>query len=331
MVTITWGFPYIFPLVMGTVLMVLLVAHHHVRFAAMIGRLAHQSYLQNLFPAGLLWRRFLRTGLMITALVAIAVMLAQPRWGTREHSLFTKSRDVVVMLDISRSMQARDIQPSRLAAAKLKVKQLLRRLTCERVGLILFSGSAFVHVPLTKDLRAFEQMLDLVDVEMIASGTTAIDRALARTIEVFEGVENNSHRLALLITDGEDFSTDFDHVKARALRAGLRVVTYGIGTEEGAPIPKKDSYGRLTGYERDNNDNVILTKLSPSRLGKIAEEFSGRYVSYDSSLKDIEKMASFIEEHEAREEQVKMTSDNEDQYCWFALLAFLSLIVEVLI
>ena len=164
------------------------------------------------------FRKFFKMILVSMSLLLLAIALARPQWGEVSQTVSQEGRDVLIALDISRSMLAQDILPSRIEAAKKKIKELLSRLTAERVSLIVFSGIALVQCPFTSDTHAFLNFLDLADVEAVSTGTTAIDAALSTAIKTFEDVPGRASRLLILLTDGEDFSTDLLGVEAQAAK-----------------------------------------------------------------------------------------------------------------
>ena len=150
-------------------------------------------------------KKIIKTMLLFLALCCLALALARPQWDDTQQAVAQEGRDVLIALDISRSMLAQDVKPSRLEAAKKKIKQLVSRFGAERVCLMVFSGVPFIQCPFTTDIHAFLNFLDLVDVESISSGTTALDKALATAVETFSNQATKKHKIVVLVTDGEDF------------------------------------------------------------------------------------------------------------------------------
>lgn len=257
------------------------------------------------------WLRGLTFGL---ALLSLFVAVCRPQWGKKEDVVVREGRDIVVLLDISRSMQAADLAPTRLEAAKLKLKMLLSRLTCERLGLVLFSGSAFVQSPLTIDYKAFSGYLDQVDSEIIASGTTAVDKALLKGLELFDAASQGSTKIMLLVTDGEDFSAHLEQVEARVKKAGVHVVAFGVGSEAGAPIPRKDHAGKVIGFEKDVEGKTVLSKCNMPYLGKIAEQLSGIAVATSSADEDLDAIIDYVQGKEKKQFDERSVSFAEERY-----------------
>ena len=190
--------------------------------------------------------------LLAVGLLLLFVVLLHPAWNKKEETVIQEGRDLFIALDISRSMLAQDVTPNRLAFAKAKIRSLVNSLDSERIGLILFSGSSFVQCPLTADRSAFFMFLDQIDVDTIASGTTALDQAIAQAIQAFKQSGTQKNKLLVILSDGEDFSSNLSALKNDAQEQGLTIFTIGIGTAQGAPIPTFDHFGKQSGHLRDN-------------------------------------------------------------------------------
>jgi Ca-activated chloride channel family protein len=276
-------------------------------------------------------REVARGNLWTIALCCMAVALMRPQWGSREQIIPQEGRDLLILLDISRSMRSADVVPNRLDAAKLKIKALLRKLSCERVGLILFSGSAFVQCPLTRDFSSVEMFLDHVDIETIASGTTAIDSAIRMGLDVFARTAERKHKLMLVVTDGEDFSTRFDDVAHKAAEQGALICALGVGSEAGAPIPTFRPNGSQAGVERDEKGNIILSRLNEPLLQEITKKLQGTYVRLRPDNSDLDQLVAFFETVEKEQFEDQKLQQFEDQYPWFLACSLGCLLLEWLL
>jgi len=278
---------------------------------------------------------FLRlfTKMLLSSLSILVMFLAflQPQFGKKEQPVQQESRDLLILLDISHSMLAQDLKPCRLEFAKLKIRNLLSMLNFERVGLIVFSGNAFVQCPLTNDHSAFLMFLDQIDVESISSGTTALDNALDKALEVYKASQGRKNKMVLLISDGEDYSSNLEITKQAAAEENIKLFTLGLGSPAGAPIPKLDSMGKQIGNEVDENGQIAMSKLNETTLKGISEYLNGMYVrsSYDDS--DINQIAHKIKSHEKEKFIDKKISLFEDQYHWLLAFAWILLAVEWLL
>ncbi len=269
--------------------------------------------------------------LMCLAIAAIFLAMLRPQWGKQEQQIMQEGRDLLVLLDISGSMRAKDLKPDRISFAKLKIRTLLEQLTCERVGLILFSGTAFLQCPMTADQAAFLMFLENVDPEMISAGTTALDQALEKALDTFKQAGERKHKLMLLLTDGEDFSTNLDGVKKQAAQQGISLFALGIGTPEGAPIPKFDALGKPQGHETDEQGAIALSKLNEPTLKELATKLNGVYQRAAYGEDDIKQIVSFVQSHEKERYENKTVSLFHDQYPWFLGAAWLLLALEWII
>ncbi|MBL4588333.1 VWA domain-containing protein [Candidatus Babeliales bacterium] len=273
-------------------------------------------------------REIIRCTIFIAASILLFMMLLRPQWTKKETVIPQKGRDILILLDISRSMRASDIKPNRLDAAKLKIKQLLRTLSCERVGLILFSGSAFIQCPLTRDFSSLELFIDHVDIETISSGTTALDKALQLGIELFSHVKNRKHKTILAITDGEDFSTHFEQIIDQSIQENITICTLGVGTEKGAPIPIFNQSGQTIGVEKDRSGATILSKLNTTFLQEISKKLNGFYTSIKHDNSDISALRNFFESIEKETIDNESLQQWEDRYYIFAQILFPLLLLE---
>ncbi|KKQ49745.1 MAG: von Willebrand factor type A [candidate division TM6 bacterium GW2011_GWF2_38_10] len=293
--------------------------------------LVHPDNASKIFKHFSLTRFFFRTVFLCSALVFIFIALLQPQWGKRDEQVIQEGRDLLIVLDVSRSMLAQDFSPNRLAFAKLKIRTLLETLSCVRVGLIAFSGSAFVQCPLTVDHAAFLMFLEYLDVESISSGTTAIDRALSSAIKLFAQYEGRKNKNVILLTDGEDFSMDLEVVKKEASEHNIRVFALGIGSVQGAPIPEFDERGRPSGHVKDSDGNVVVSRLNESLLQSMCKDLEGAYFSAGYKDDDVQQIARLVQKMEKEKITDKKISLFEDHYPWFLGVAWVLLLLEWII
>lgn len=309
------------------VLIFLLVKHvrNRLRAAALLTHPRHEGmFLQNFSVL----REQYKLVLGIVALVLLFLAMLLPQWGKHDENVVQQGRDLLLVLDISRSMLAQDLRPNRLTFAKLKIRSLLSKLKAERVGLILFSGTAFVHCPLTADYNAFLLFLEQVEVEQFSLGTTAIDNALLEGLQVFGQSKDRKNKLMLLMTDGEDFSTDLTHVKRLASEQGITLFAMGVGTPEGAPVPKFDRAGNQVGHETDDAGGTAMTKLNEHLLQEMAKSLQGHYIKTRQDDGDLDELVSIVQKYEKEKFSEQKVSLYEHQYHWFLLGALICLLLE---
>ncbi len=272
-------------------------------------------------------RARVRSIIWLAAMALSVAALARPQWGANWIDVKHQGLDILIVLDTSNSMRAQDIAPSRLERAQLGIQDLVHRLSGERIGLIAFSGGAFLQCPLTIDYGAFLMTLDDVYPGVIPRGGTAIAQALRKALDSFEQ-DIESDRAIILITDGEDHEGRPLALIDELNRRGIRVYAIGIGSPEGDLIPIRDEQGRLQ-FMRDTEGNVIKTSLQEDVLERLALRTGGMYVRaapgdlgmdriYDQGIARLKR-----EEMESRSVQM-----HEDRFAWFLGAAFMLLMVE---
>lgn len=326
---IHWGSPdnirWFLCVVLGLLLLIVRYKKQRNAQASLVG--SHREFLRNVSPK----KQFLKSVLMMTGILFLCLALLRPQWNKSEETIMQEGRDLYIALDISRSMLATDCNPDRLTFAKEKIKRLVKKLSCERVGLILFSGSAFVQCPLTSDYSAFYLYLDAVDAELISSGTTALDQAIRQALTSFASTPDRKSKLLVLFTDGEDFSHNLHDIKQEAVEAQLSIFTIGIGTPEGAPVPLFDAHGRLVGHQKDLHGGVVISRLNEGILRTLSQDAGG---SYHRATEGDDDIAAFVRAvHAFDKEQLaeRKHSRYEDQYHYFLLISFICFVLEWLL
>ena len=212
--------------------------------------------------------------LLLLGLALCVVALARPRWGFTFEQVMGRGRDIIIAVDTSRSMLAQDLEPSRLARAKFAAQDLLSNLDGDRVGLIAFAGSAFLQAPLTPDYDAVRDSLEELDTEIIPQGGTNLSAAIAAADEAF-GKGESTHRALILFTDGEDLQEDALEA-AKKHKDTFRIFTIGLGTPGGAPLIVPSRRGKE--MVRDEQGNVVTSRLDEKRLREVAEAGGGFYI-----------------------------------------------------
>jgi len=293
-----------------------------------VQKLVHLKHLAHLLPGSSRIKMVTRLLLKLCALLFLSIALLQPQWGKKEIVVEQEGRDVLILLDISRSMQAKDLKPSRLDFVKLKLRKLVSQMSFERIGLILFSGSAFVQCPLTADYKTFLMYLNHVTTESVSSGTTAIGASLRKAIEVFNRSKNRKNKLVLLVTDGEDFASDTAKMKKLIEREGITLFAWGAGSEQGAPIPVFNAQGVQVGNEKDAKGAIALTKLNEQLLQQLSQEMGGSYERITLDNGDVARTIAKISAFETEILEGRKLSEYHDRYPLFLGLSWVCLLLE---
>lgn len=253
---------------------------------------------------------------LITASLFFILALAGPKIGTEVREIQKRGLNLMVALDLSRSMNAEDLNPNRLSKAKFELNRLINRLQGDRVGLVVFTDEAFIQVPLTTDYSAFRMLMDIANTEQMPSNGTNFRSAMLKSIEAFESIDNqnNAANVLLFMGDGENHGPDYDAALNRLVDMGVFVVTVGLGTPEGGPIPLYTSGGQLTGYARDSENNTVITRLGSEAMRDIAEKGRGEYYEIQSGRDNIEPFFSKLDELERGEYSTQEFADYKNRY-----------------
>jgi Ca-activated chloride channel homolog len=305
----------------------LCVRYSKQRFAQKLLIGSHPEFLKNVSSA----KQIIKCILFGVGFLFLCIALLRPQWNKSEEVIAQEGRDLYIALDISRSMLATDCQPNRLICAKEKIKRLVKKLSCERVGLILFSGSAFVQCPLTSDYAAFYLYLDAVDAELISSGTTALDQAIRQALTSFASIPERKSKLLVLFTDGEDFSRNLHGIKQEAIDAHLSIFTIGVGTPEGAPVPLFDQHGNSIGHQKDAKGGVVISRLNEDVLHALSQDAGGRYIRVTDNDDDITSFIKAVYAFDKEQLSEQKLSRYEDQYHYFLLVSFICFALEWLL
>ncbi|MCQ2307403.1 MAG: VWA domain-containing protein [Bacteroidales bacterium] len=271
--------------------------------------------------------KFVIFTLIITLLILGAANLQS---GSKMEKAKREGIDMFLCVDISNSMHAEDIEPNRLARAKQSINKLISKLGGDRIGIIVFAGNAYVQLPITTDYSAAKMFLSTVDTDLIPTQGTEIGRAIELAVKSFGESENS--KAIIIISDGEDHENG-DAVKAaqEAAKLGIKIYTIGMGLDEGAPIPLYNQYGKKTGYKKDKEGNVVITKLDDNMLRQIAQIGDGIYVRASNSNVGLDKIYDDINKAEKNEFESMVFTDYEDQFQWFVGAAIFLLIIEILL
>lgn len=298
------------------------------RRRAALAQLVDPALLGVLAPAWNPARAKARLVLRVLALALLVLALARPQWGFRWEEVRRKGLDLVVALDTSRSMMASDIKPTRLQQAKWGIRDLLRHLRGDRVGLVPFAGSSILQCPLTIDYAAFAMTLDDVYSGIIPKGGTALEQALRTAIAAFPA-DRTADRVILLITDGEDHEGDPLALLPELKEKGIRVYTIGIGTLEGEMVPAGDNQG---GYFKDRQGQIVKTALKEDMLQKLALGTGGTYVRSAPGDTGLERVFNESIANLKRSEQENRTAKiYEERFVWPIAAALLLLAWEALL
>lgn len=267
--------------------------------------------------------------LIWTSLAALIFALINPQIGSKTKKVKRKGADIIIALDISNSMLAEDIAPSRLENAKRAINNLLNKLDNDRIGLIVFAGKAFVQLPITQDYDAALMFINTVNTNLIKAQGTAIGAAINLASMSFPK-DNMKNKAIVVISDGENHEDDALEAAKTATSQGITIHTIGIGSPNGAPVPIYER-GVMLGYRKDKEGNTVMSKLNEEMLADIAKQGNGVYVKANYHDFGLYTIYNELEKLEKKETESTIYSDYDDRFYIFLWISLILLIIEFLL
>jgi tetratricopeptide (TPR) repeat protein len=286
--------------------------------------------IPQLAPEASLAMRIIKQILVLLAVACLILAFANPQVGTRLEEVKREGIDLFVTLDVSLSMKSEDIRPSRLEKAKRDVSELLRKLSGDRVGMVVFAGDAFVQFPLTADYAAADLFLSAVDVDAVPIPGTMIGSAIEVALKSFSK-DVPTQKAIVVVSDGENTEGDVMGAVEDAKKAGVRIYSVGMGTPEGGPIPILNQAGIRTDYKRDQSGSIVLSKLDETMLQQIAATTGGSYHRATSGGNEIDDIFKELASLQKVEFGAKQVTGYETRYQYPLGFAMLFLILELML
>jgi len=274
--------------------------------------------------------RTVKSALMLLAFAFLILALARPQFGTRVETVRSEGQDVIVALDVSRSMLAEDVTPNRLERARLEIMRILQRLDGDRIGFVAFAWNAFDQSPLTVDYGAAALFLNAMNTDLIPMQGTNLGEALNVALDAFEE-GTGDHRVLIVVTDGEDHEGEIEGALERARDEGVEIHTVGIGSLDGVPIPEFTASGERSGFVRDADGAVVTTRLDEATLERIAEATGGRYFPALGPGANLDLLVEEVTGGEGRELETREVTQFDEQFQIFLGFALVLLFAEGLI
>lgn len=274
-------------------------------------------------------RQYLKVFLLLSGFSFLLLGLMRPQIGTKLEEVKREGQDIVIALDVSKSMLAEDIKPNRLEKAKHEISGLIDRLEGDRVGLVAFAGQSFIQCPLTLDYGAAKIFLDIMDTQTIPVQGTAIGEAIKTSINAFNRQERKN-KILVLITDGEDHKSDPIKWAEEAKKEGIIIYTVGIGSFEGVPVPEGPSNAGK-GFKKDKEGRVVISKLGEITLEKIALSTNGKYYLASPREAELDKIFEAISGMDKKELASLQFTQFEDRFQYFLITGLLLIVLEFFI
>lgn len=283
------------------------------------------SLLKQLMPDVSSSRKSLKFWLMIAALALLIVMLARPQMGTKISQEKRKGIEVIISLDISNSMRAEDVVPSRLDKSKMLVENMVDNFTNDKVGLVVFAGDAFIQLPITSDYVSAKMFLQNTDPSLIATQGTDLAGAIELSSKSFTQ-QDKVGRAILIITDGEDHEGGAIEAAEKARKNGIRVFVLGVGSTKGSPVP--DGNG---GYMKDNSGQEVISALNEEMCKQVAQAGGGAYIHVDNTSLAQRQLNDELTKLQKGDISSVVYSEYDEQFQAVGILVLILLIIEMLI
>lgn len=307
----------------------LLVAGHYLTNYLRIKRLKRygdMELLKALMPDVSKYRPEVKFWLMAGALALLIVTLARPQFGTKVDTRKRQGIEAIIAMDISNSMLAQDVTPSRLDKAKMLVSSIVDQMTDDKIGLIVYAGEAYTQLPITSDYVSAKMFLETISPSLITTQGTDIKQAIDLAMKSFTPNQDVSKAI-FVITDGEDNEGGAVEMAREAAKHGIKVYVLGIGLPEGAPIPMPGA----SGYMLDQSGNTVISKLNEQMCREIAEAGQGAYIYVDNSSSAQTALSGYVDKLAKKEMESVIYSEYDEQFQALALLALVLLVMEILI
>ena len=266
---------------------------------------------------------------LILFILFSTIALVNPKIGTELKTVKREGVDIVFALDVSKSMLAEDIAPNRLEKAKRIVSEIINTLNNDRVGVIAYAATALPILPITDDYSTAKTFLQSLNTDMLSSQGTAIIQSI-NLAQKFYDDEDQTNRVLCILSDGEDHEVERQNLLELAERSGITIITIGLGSVKGAPIPIKEN-NIVKSYKKDENGDVVVTKLNAQLLNKIANSSSGIYIEGLNTELVVEEISKRLKEMDKKEFESKQFVAYKDQFQWFISFAILFLSLELLV
>jgi Ca-activated chloride channel homolog len=283
-----------------------------------IGKMLHSSTSHVFLKMGL---RFLAFGLLIVAFLG-------PSFGDSKREIKSVGKDIMICVDLSKSMDAFDIQPTRLEKVKFEMKRIVDAFSSDRIGIIIFGSEAFMQCPLTFDQNALNLFIETMNTNLVPSSGTDFGPPLRMAQQKFENDEAAStqkSKVVVLVSDGEDFGEETEEVAKDIEDDEIKLFTLGVGTQEGSPINGQ------RGYKTDKQGKTVITKLNDEPLKKLAAGAGGQYFELSDARNDVTKLIHTINNIEGELRDTRFVDVSANRYYYFLILAFALLCLDVMI
>lgn len=310
-------------------LIVLVFVYSRIWRKKAIEKFGNTTLISSLMPEVSKTKPILKFILIVLAYTCLVFTLAGPQFGTKIQEAKRKGIELILAIDVSNSMMATDVQPSRMERAKQAISKMVDKLQNDKIGLVVFAGQAYTQLPITTDYVSAKLFLSTIGPDIVPVQGTAIGAAIDLAASSFDETAEMS-KVIVVITDGENHEDDAVGAAEKAAEKGINVYTIGIGSPAGSPIPIGDNPTNQD-YRRDESGNFIMSKLNEPLLAQIAAAGKGKYYFAAESDLGLNKVIDEIGKKDKKEIDAKIYTDFDDQFQYIAAIVMFLLIIEVLI
>ncbi|MFV8331704.1 VWA domain-containing protein [Flavobacterium sp. GSP14] len=282
--------------------------------------------VKKLSPESSVFKPVLKLGVLLLALTGLILALVNPKIGTKMETVKREGIDIVFAVDVSKSMLAEDVAPNRLDKSKQIVSQIINQLGSDRIGIVAYAGNAFPVLPITTDYSVAKMFLQSMNTDMVSSVGTSLNEAIKLSSTYYD--DKKTSKLLIMISDGEDHSEGAQEAAEEANKLGIKIITIGVGTEKGGTIPLKKN-GVVEGFKKDNNNEVVITKLNQESLQTIAKATKGGYVNGNNTKEVVEYIKNALNNIQKTEFEATEMADFQSQFQWFLGFAFVFLFLDI--
>ena len=260
-------------------------------------------------------KSYIKTSLTLLIISILVFGLVNPKIGTELKTVKREGVDIVFAIDVSKSMLAEDIAPNRIFKAKRLVSEIFNKLGSDRVGIIAYASTAIPVLPITNDFSSAKMFLESLNTDMLSSQGTSIVEAIELSKGYFDD-ENQTNRVLCILSDGEDHEYDENQFISTLSDSGIIILSVGLGSTKGAPIPIKEN-NIVKSYKKDDKGDVVITKLNDELLKKIATQSSGKYIKGDNTSLVVDEIINELKEMDKKEFESKQFVSFKVQFHWF--------------
>ena len=282
--------------------------------------------IKKLSPQKSKFKPALKVTVIILAIASLIIALVNPKIGIKASTVKREGIDIVFAIDVSKSMDCDDVAPNRLEKSKQVVSQIINQLGADRIGFVAYAGSAYPVLPITSDYNVAKMFLQSMNTDMLSSVGTSLGDAIKISATYFDP-KSKTNKLLIIITDGEDHEEQAMEGAEEAKNQGIKIITVGVGTDKGGPIPLRIN-GIVDGFKRDKDNQVVVTKLNPEILMAIAKATKGGYVNGNSTKEVLDYVKNALENIQKTEFETTQYTDYNSQFQWFLGLALLLIVIE---